>query len=651
MRKFIKQFQTPGLFLILLLGLSTIIGCGPSGVFMDSPVAGLTYQTQAGSHTITAQTTNDGIFYYKENETITFSVGDLQLGSSIGKAVVTPLDLVEGAASAADQRVTNRLVLLQTLDEDGDLNNGIKISNKIAAIVSTYAGSINFDQTATAFAADTNVKALLLALNTAGVFNDTDPRPRTLRGATAAQEHFARSMSERKIVHTQSGLLSGYAVNNTNWQWLGIPYAKAPIGDLRWRPPKPVMPWMGVRDAIAWGDQAAQNPAYQAYGEGGMSEDCLYLNITAPKDAANLPVMVWFHGGAFSILTGNTKSYNNPTGLPAKGVVQVSVNHRLGPFGYLAHPLLTAESGYGGSGNYGQMDLIAALKWVKKNIAAFGGDPNNVTIFGQSGGGGKSISLMASLMAKGLFHKVICQSGMTTLDGGFMSGASLAEAEAKGSSLFARLGVTTLAEARALPWTTVIARDIIDFGANAWLIYAPNIDNYYMTDTMKNLIAAGLESDVPMMAGSTSADMAGLAPGLVEQMPWRSSHNSAPQFVYKWSYVPAGWAAIGVGAYHGIELVYTFNYPASFYSHYLLGLTGLPVDYTKPPAAVVASTGYGLADVMLTDTVMTMWTNFAKTGDPSTATFTWPAYTTANDTFVEIGSTITVQTGLVAAFP
>src|SRR5690554_5998334 len=127
-----------------------------------------------------------------------------------------------------------------------------------------------------------------------------------------------------------------------------------------------------------------------------MSEDSLYLNVTAPKNADKLPVMVWFHGGGFTSLTCNTRPFNNPEALASKGVVQVSVNHRLGPFGYIAHPDLSAESGYNGSGNYGQMDLIAALEWVQDNIAAFGGDPDNVTIFGESGGGRKVLSLMAS---------------------------------------------------------------------------------------------------------------------------------------------------------------------------------------------------------------------------------------------------------------
>jgi len=383
----------------------------PAGIFMNSPVAGLTYRTMFQKQSMTLQTTEDGGFYCDEGETVTFSIGSLVLGSALGKSVITPLDLVSGAASDGDRRAANMLVLIQTLDEDGNLNNGIRISQAISDIVSHHAGAINFDQETKAFASDENVKALLAALNAANVFNGADPRPRRLRRAIKALEHFARSMSERIIVETQYGAVNGYTANDKTWQWLGVPYAKPPVGNLRWKPPVEPDPWQGVRDAVAWSDQAAQSPFFERFGEGGMSEDCLYLNITAPKNARNLPVMVWFHGGFVTITTGNTKPFNNPDGLTAKDVMLVTVNHRLGAFGYCAHPLLSRESEYNGSGNYGQMDLIAALQWVKNNIARFGGNPDNVTLFGQSGGGRKILSLMASPLAAGLFHKAISQSG------------------------------------------------------------------------------------------------------------------------------------------------------------------------------------------------------------------------------------------------
>ncbi|HQL00381.1 MAG TPA: carboxylesterase family protein, partial [Smithellaceae bacterium] len=292
-------FQKAGwlfLWIILFLGVVGLTACKESGVFLDSPVAGLTYATAYKGQTVVSQTNEDGVFFYARGQNLTFSIGSLELGTVKGKSVITPMDLFPGATGTSDPRVVNLCVLLQTLDQDADLNNGIQITKEIADLVSA-AGSLNFDQAPAAFAADANVIALLAALNAADVFTDPDPRPRTLRTARAAEEHFIRSTSRRVVVMTKSGALKGYAANDDTWQFLGIPYAAPPLGDLRWRPPQPPARWKGVRDAIAWSDQAPQNPLYQSINEGGMSEDCLYLNVTAPKGAHKLPVMVWFHGG------------------------------------------------------------------------------------------------------------------------------------------------------------------------------------------------------------------------------------------------------------------------------------------------------------------------------------------------------------------
>lgn len=676
-RVFLSVSRLTAVLFVLLPVLVAFIGCSSSsspltGIFIDSPVSGLNYTTLSSSGVTDA----NGQFLYHAHETVSFSVGTLSLGSGRGAAQMTPLSITPGATSASDQIVNNKLILLQTLDADGDLNNGIQITEAIRVIVSANAATINFDQTTTAFR--TNLAPLMTALNTGNVFTDASFRgARTVRAAAAALAHFTRSMNPRITVATTYGQIQGFEPATTPagtcWQWLGVPYAKPPIGDLRWKAPENPVAWTGVRQAVSWGDQAAQSSVYAAYGEGGNSEDCLYLNITAPKNASNLPVMVWFHGGAFGILTANSLSFNNANSLPAKGVVLVTVNHRLGVFGYLAHPQLSTESGYSGSGNYGQMDIIKALEWIKANIAAFGGNPNNVTLFGQSGGGGKAISLMASPLAKNLFHKVICQSGIAVKANIILNHSDLGTSEAKGTDLFSRLGVTTLAQARALPWSTIINADMAAFGANAWLRYLPNIDRRYLTDTMENLIKAGLQNDVPFLAGATSSDLvagANLSPGITEQMPWRATNNKARQFIYYWRYVPSGWAAapLNVGAYHGLELVYVFNYPASFVSHLLLGLalknsnpaTPLTVtDIGLSPAdplfasKVIASTGWGATDLSMVDKAMSIWTNFAKTGDPSVSgVITWPVYTTASDAYVEIGmgGTITAKTGVAAAF-
>ena len=634
-------------------------GATLTGTFVDSAVSGLDY---VGTATAAALTDEQGQFEYQTDETLTFSIGDLTLGSASGAEVITPLSLVAGAQSAEDQRVTNMLILLQTLDADGDLNNGIQITEAIREEVSFSANQILFDQPVEAFRA--SLQPLLATLQEQEAFSDADPRPRTVTRADSAREHFQRSTSARVEVETTGGRLRGFAANDHTWQFFGVPYAKPPLGDLRWRPPVKAEPWSGVREAVGWADQSAQDPTLQGVNKGGMSEDSLYLNITAPKNAEKLPVMVWFHGGSFAILSANSMQYNNPDSLTRKGVVLVTVNHRLGPFGYIAHPLLTQESGYNGSGNYGQMDLVMALEWVRDNIGAFGGDPGNVTLFGQSGGGGKTYSLMNSPQAKGLFHKAIVQSGAAPLDTVSAPGDSLAVSERIGSALFERAGVATLEEARALPWTAFAQADLENRIPRE--TYRPNADNFYQPDTYYHNAINGMPSDVPLMAGATNGDYSTLRAALPIWLTQRSDTYQSNQYVYKFSRVPDGWADMGLRSCHGCELPYLFNHPKGMVQNFLLGLVLTPQG-TRPvigdingngttgsqgdEADVLASMEYGADDDSVAELMMTLWTNFAKTGDPSTETLEWPPYTNANDTFVEIGphTDATVETGLAPA--
>lgn len=621
------------------------------GVFIDSPVSGLTYTAPKFS----GITDSFGRFKYKCKDEITFSVGGLILGSAKGEKILTPLDLIPDAEDAADQRVNNILVFLQTLDQDGNLNNGIQITPQINAIVADYADQISFDQPCTAFAANAVIVDLLAELNAAGVFTDTDPRERTLRQRLAALEHFNRATSERKIVLTRKGFVKGYSATDETWQFLGIPYAQPPTGQLRWKPPQEIKKFWGLRDAIAWTDQAAQNPGLQKFGEGGMSEDCLYLNVTTPKSARNLPVMVWFHGGGFTALTSNTKAFNNPAGLTTKDVVLVTVNHRLGPFGYMAHPLLSAESG-AGSGNYGQMDLIAALKWVKRNIKNFGGNPDNVTIFGESGGGRKVLSLMASPSAKGLFHKAICQSGTLYPDT-----RSLEAAEAYGTALSDALGTETIEDLRAVPWPQIIA------SAAATVVPYTNVDGIYLPFTERESYESGQQNDVPFMISINTNDTTDPIGTINNVLPWMSDHKSANVYAALFSHSPSGWKEKGVTAYHGCELSYVFNFLPSAVIHYLLGLVidpatgrslvigdlngnGIPGSYGDQEDILI-SAGFNDVDLAVADTAMTLWTNFAKTGNPSTAEFSWPSYTSENDIYVNIGDILSVETGLSMVFP
>ncbi|MFN3579601.1 MAG: carboxylesterase family protein [Pseudomonas sp.] len=617
-----------------------------TGTFVDSPVSGLDYQ---GSSTPAGQTNENGQFTYVEGENISFAIGDLELGSAVGAEVVTPLSVTEGADSPTDQRVTNKLILLQTLDADGDLNNGIQITDVIRAEVSTRANSIYFDQTPGDFRA--SLEPLLDDLKAAGAFSDSAIRTRTVVTSRNALEHFARSTSPRTLVTTSGGQLRGFEADADNWQFLAIPYAKPPVGDLRWRPPVKPEPWTGVRDAVAWSDQAAQNPALQRFGEGGMSEDSLYLNVTAPKEASDLPVMVWFHGGGFTALTANTLPFNNPGALVTKDVVQVSVNHRLGPFGYIAHPALSAENDYKGSGNYGQMDLVMALEWVRDNIEAFGGNPDNVTIFGESGGGRKVLSLMASPQAKGLFHKAISQSG--TL---FPDTRSLAAAEAIGSQLQTRMSATSLAEMRERSWLQVVQ------GA-ATLVPYTNVDNFYLPTTERVSFESGNQNDVPFMFLINTNDTPDPNNTVLNVFPWMEPLSESPHYAVLFSHQPAGWKARGVEAYHAAELAYLFNAPESVITHFLMSLVINPA--TDAPLVIgdlngngitgsqgdtddiFTSAGFDATDDEVIDRMMTIWTNFAKTGNPSIpGELDFPEYKGDTQTYVELSDSAEIKDNL-----
>ena len=256
------------------------------------------------------------------------------------------------------------------------------------------------------------------------------------------------------VVATAGGAVRGKAVAATD-EFLGIPYAAPPVGALRWQPPRPPAPWAGVRDAVSYAPHCPQPSS--PFGRASTSEDCLYLNVFAPAEnnARNLPVMVWVHGG--SLRTGESDDYN-PAGLVRDGVVVVTINYRIGALGFLADAALASRPD-GPSGDYGLMDQQAALRWVQRNIRGFGGDPGDVTLFGESAGGLSTLSQLVSPGARGLFQRAIVESGTYQL-----TQESLATAESAGQAFAAKAGCTsdavpaqTAACLRRLPVSTILS--------------------------------------------------------------------------------------------------------------------------------------------------------------------------------------------------
>jgi len=298
------------------------------------------------------------------------------------------------------------------------------------------------------------------------------------------------------VVQGRSGTRPGVRV------FEGIPYAAPPVGDLRWRAPEPVAPWPGVRMATKFGPRPMQGSLYSdmEFRDEAPSEDCLYLNVWTParSPSERLPVMVWIYGGAFE--TGSTSEHRQDgVGLAAKGVVVVSMNYRVGVFGFFSHPDLSRESGHASSGDYGIMDQIAALKWVQRNIAAFGGDPGNVTIFGESAGSYSVSILMASPLARGLFVKAIGESGslVGTARIPHPLVKTLASEEKNGARFAQTMGATTIAMLRAKPANEVLKAALGDKLLKIVVV----VDGYVMPRDLYTAYSSGSEARIPLLAG------------------------------------------------------------------------------------------------------------------------------------------------------
>ena len=462
-------------------------------------------------------------------------------------------------------------------------------------------------------------------------------------------------------VRTPNGIVEGViSADGKVRTFKGIPYAAPPVGPLRWKPPQPARPWTGVRRAVEYGPRCMQGPIYpdMVFHDDGPSEDCLTLNLWMPAAATadRLPVMVWIHGGGFA--AGSSSEPRQDGGnLSKQGVVVVSLNYRLGIFGFFAHPDLAKESAHGATGNYGLLDQLAALEWVKNNIALFGGDAGNVTIFGESAGSFSVSALMASPLAHGLFAHAIGESGA-------FFGATLPlkarEEREKEDASFAEstLGTASLAALRAKPAQKILAAALKQDPVR----FSPDIDGFFLPEDVYSIYRAGRQSHVPLLAGwnadegsykaifrnqsPTAANFTGrvhalfgsdagkalrLYPAATDAQARRSAQDlagdefiaystwkwlemqndtgKAPVFRYEFDQAPplSGGAAKDptreATAYHSAEIEFVFGVLSS------KKLSWRPADY------------------MLSNALSAYWANFAKTGNPNGLDLPfWPAY-------------------------
>lgn len=417
-------------------------------------------------------------------------------------------------------------------------------------------------------------------------------------------------------VQTKLGPISG--IEREGYRvFLGIPYAKPPVGPLRWRRPQKLEPWQTVYQADSFPNRSMQEmhvddfydkefydaPEYQT----PPSEDSLYLNIWTPANAQDdkLPVAFWIHGGAFMGGYGHEKEFDGE-GYCKRGVILVTINYRLGPIGFLAHPWLSAENQAEGlpavSGNYGIWDQIAALEWVYENIASFGGDPENITVFGQSAGCMSVQTLVSSPLTRGMIAKAILQSGV-----GLSYDHTLAAAEQEGLEFAANAGVRSLEEMRELTCEQIMAAAgpvIMKGFATMELPYAPAIDGVVLEAGYDSIMEKCGTHDIPYLVGSTLNDIAtspeGLAKGergkvyagskkwCVEQL----NNGRAPAYLY---YFTRQLPGDGAGAFHSSELWYMFGTHGRCWRPWTAG------------------------DIELSEVMMNYWTNFMKTGDPNGA--------------------------------
>lgn len=421
---------------------------------------------------------------------------------------------------------------------------------------------------------------------------------------------------ENPVLTIEGGQVQGVPADKAGvYVYRGIPYAAAPLGDLRWKEPQPVTPWQGVLVADKFGHPGYQSVHYPGgyttewgYGdEAPYSEDCLYLNVwtKAPgKTGAKLPVALWIHGGGYREGWGSEPEFDGQEWAD-KDVVLVSFNYRLGVFGFLTHPELSAESAHGVSGNYGILDQIQALKWVQANILQFGGDPDNITIFGQSAGGGSVKTLCESPLARGRFKRAIImsaggitlpQSAPAASPRGFRS-MSLRESEAQTKKVMDWAGLTDLKKMRAASTEMLYSLGHIynaATGERTYLQGSPVVDGYVSMKSFDSAALDGSLADVPYMIGYTLNDMGNMSPGIADFCLNREkAGNKAWAYEFARPLPTDGRADVLKGAFHSSDLWYVFKSLKHCWRPWTEG------------------------DWDLSERMLTAWSNFAKYGDPN----------------------------------
>ena len=415
---------------------------------------------------------------------------------------------------------------------------------------------------------------------------------------------FAISKDSNPVLTIEGGKVIGVQTPTQGIiAYKGIPFAAPPVGDLRWKEPQPVVSWEGVKVAdkfgaaaeqVTWDPNSFYGKEWRASGSVPFSEDCLYLNVWTPaagKIHKKLPVVMWIHGGGYREGFAFEPEMDGGEAWASRGVILVTVTYRLGVIGFFSHPLLSAENPHGVSGNYGLLDQIAALKWIHNNIQQFGGDPNNIMIFGQSAGAGSVQSLCASPLSKNMVSHMISMSGGGLGNFGGLGANSLDTAQAANKAMMDYFKKTSLKDMRALSFDelTQMAKDYAA-ATKKFAFFAPVVDNYVLTGTFSNTALAGQIADISYIFGYTANDLMDMTKAVKDFCALRAEKSSKPAYAYLFARQLPGDSS---GAFHSSDLWYVFHSFAHSWRPFNAG------------------------DKALSTKMVDYWTNFAKYGNPN----------------------------------